>query len=57
MFAATLRASERCRGLKVTNFERARLAAIRKELDAEFKKRHKPPVRSAPSRISGKTGT
>jgi putative transposase len=57
MFAATLRASERWRGLKLTNFERAQLAAIRAELDAEFKKRHKPAVRSTPSRISSKTGT
>jgi transposase-like protein len=57
MFAATLRASERWRGLKVTNFERGQLAAIREELNAEFKKRHKPATRSARSRISSKTGT
>jgi len=57
MFAATLRASARWRGLKITNFERAQLATIHQELDGEFKKRHKPAARSTPSRISSKMGT
>jgi putative transposase len=58
MFAATLRACERWRGIHVSPFERRQLEAIRDELHRAFDERHKPAVKaSAPSRISSKTGT
>jgi hypothetical protein len=36
MFGALTRAAERWRSVKVTDFERRQIAAIRKELDAEY---------------------
>ena len=36
MFGALIRASERWRSIKVTEFERRQLAAVRKELDQEY---------------------
>jgi putative transposase len=57
MFAATIRASSRWRGITMTNFDRCQLEEIRKELDEEFARRHKPATRSTPSRISSKAGT
>jgi transposase-like protein len=58
MFAATIRASSRWRGLKMTSFDRQQLEAIRNELNQAFEQRHKATnKRSTPSRISSKTGT
>ncbi len=57
MFAATIRASERWRGIKTTAFDRQQLEMIRKELDEAFRKRHKTANRNAPSRVSSSTGT
>ena len=58
MFAATIRASSRWRGLKVTAFDRQQMEAIRKELDEAFTKRNQPVTQaSAPSRIYSTTGT
>jgi len=56
MFAATIRASQKWRKLKVTNFEREQLQQIRQELDEEFKRRHTPAVTPAPSTFSSKIG-
>jgi hypothetical protein len=36
MFGALIRAAERWRSVKVTEFERRRLASVRKELDQEY---------------------
>ena len=36
MFGALIRAAERWRSIKVTEFERRQLAAVRKELDHEY---------------------
>ena len=57
MFAAVIRASERWRKLKVTNFEREQLRQSRVEMDERFKRRHAPAVTPAPSPFSSKTGT
>ena len=58
MYAATLRASEKWRGIHVTPFERRQLEAIREELVKAFQERHKPAAKgSTPSRISSRTGT
>ena len=65
MYAATIRASSRWRGIKVTAFDRAQLEAIRKEQDEAFAERHRQQTttkkrtinRSPHQRISSKTGT
>jgi putative transposase len=58
MFAATLRASEGWRGIRMTSFDREQLEKIRVELNEAFKKRHKQTAQaSTPSRIYSKTGT
>ncbi len=57
MFAAVLRASEKWRKLKVTNFEREQLRQLRQEMNENFKRRHTPAVPPAPSTFSSKTGT
>jgi putative transposase len=58
MFAATIRAASRWRGIKFTPFERQQLEAIRKELNEAFEKHHQPATRpSTPSRISSRIGT
>ena len=36
MFGALIRAAERWRSVKVTEFERRQIAAVRKELDEEY---------------------
>jgi putative transposase len=36
MFGAMIRAAERWRAIKVTDFERRQMAAIRQELDQEY---------------------
>ncbi|MDP6153550.1 MAG: IS256 family transposase [Phycisphaeraceae bacterium] len=58
MFAATLRASARWHGIKMTSFDRQQLQAIRKELNEAFNQHHRTPTnKPAPSRIYSKTGT
>jgi putative transposase len=58
MFAATLRASVKWHGLKVTAFDRQQLEAIAKELNKAFETHHRPAVQaSAPSGISSRLGT
>ena len=36
MFGAMIRAAERWRAVKITDFERRQMAAVRKELDQEY---------------------
>lgn len=57
MYAATIRASSRWRGLKMTHFDRRQLEAIRKEQDEAFSKKHVETNRVGTRRISSKTGT
>lgn len=57
MFAAVIRASEKWRKIKVSNFEREQLRQLREEINDKFKRRHTPAVTPAPSAFSSKTGT
>jgi len=53
MYAATLRASERWRGITINEFERAQLRRLQEQLEEEHKKAHKPavtPLGSAPKK-------
>ena len=61
MFAALIRAAERWRGLKFTEFERRQLKAIKDELDTAFAARTAPAtgttVTASPTRLSSKDRT
>jgi len=58
MYAALIRAGERWRGLRFSEFERRQLKAIRDELDGEFTRRTAPVVTPiAPTSISSKSRT
>ena len=61
MYAALIRAAERWRGLKMTEFEQRQLKAIRDELDGAHAERTAPVVRTnltAPqSNVSSKSRT
>jgi len=57
MFAAVIRASEKWRKLKVSNFEREQLRQLREEMNENFKRRHAPAATPAPSAFSSKRGT
>jgi transposase-like protein len=56
MFGAVIRAAERWRGLRFTEFEQLRqIAAVRKELDDENQTSITPLARSAQPRVSSKS--
>jgi putative transposase len=61
MYAALIRAAERWRGIRITEFERRQLKAIREEIDAEFAARIAPatmaPITASPTRLSSKDRT
>jgi len=58
MFAATLRASAKWRGIKMTPFDMQQLEAIRKQQDQAFETQHQHATTgTAPSRIYSRTGT
>ena len=61
MYAALIRAAESWRGIKITEFERRQLKAIRDEIDNAFAARTAPPttatVTAAPTRLSSKDRT
>ena len=61
MYAALIRAAEHWRGLRITEFERRQLRAIREEIDNEFAVRTAPattaPVTAPPTRLSSKDRT
>lgn len=61
MYAALIRAAERWRGLKMTEFERRQLQAIRDELDRAHAERTAPVVSAnptaSPTRLSSKNRT
>ena len=55
MFGALIRAPERWRALRFTEFERRQIAAVRKELDNEYQTSIKPLARSSQTRVSSKS--
>jgi transposase-like protein len=61
MYAALIRAAERWRGLKMTEFERRQLKAIRDEIDRAHAERTAPVVNAnvtaSPTRLSSKNRT
>ena len=52
MFGALIRAAERWRGLRFTEFELRQLAALRKELEEEYQASMSSPARSSHPRFS-----
>jgi putative transposase len=61
MYAALIRASERWRGIKVTEFEQRQLSAIRNELDRAHAERTAPATSpnatATPTRLSSRKRT
>ena len=61
MYAALIRAAERWRGIRITEFELRQLRAIRDEIDKDFTARTAPltsaTVTAAPTRLSSKDRT
>jgi putative transposase len=61
MYAALIRAAERWRGLRMTEFERRQLTAIRSELNRAHAERTAPivsaNVTASPARLSSKIRT
>ena len=55
MFGALIRAAERWRGLRFTEFGLRQIAAVRKELDDEYHASITPLARSAQPRVSSKS--
>jgi putative transposase len=61
MFGAMIRAAERWRAIKLTNFERRQMAAVRAELDQEYQATIDAPTtssaRSTPADLSSSSWT
>jgi putative transposase len=61
MYAALIRAAERWRGIRITEFEQRQLRAIRDEIDSDFAERNapaaSPTVSNAPTRLSSNQQT
>jgi hypothetical protein len=61
MYGALIRAAERWHGIRISEFERRQLKAIRDEIDSEFAKRNAPAttptVTASPTRLSSKDRT
>jgi putative transposase len=55
MFGALVRAADRCRGLRFTEFELRQLAAVHQDLDREYEAAITPPTRSSQQRFSSKS--
>ena len=55
MFGALIRAAERWRGLRFTEFELRQIAAVRKDLDDEYQTLITPRAASSQPRISSKS--
>ncbi len=55
MFGALIRAAERWRGLRFTEFELRQLAALRKGLDEDYEASKISPARSSQRRFSSKS--
>jgi putative transposase len=57
MYAALIRAAERWRGIRITEFEQRQLKAIRDEIDNDFAARNAPATTTAPTRLSSSDRT
>ena len=61
MYAALIRAAERWRGIRITEFEQRQLMAIRDEIHQDFAQRNapavSPTVTTAPTRLSSNDRT
>src|SRR5438094_10513786 len=61
MYAALIRAAERWRGIRISEFEQRQLKAIREEIDTDFTARNAPvtnaTVTAAPTRLSSSDRT
>jgi hypothetical protein len=61
MYAALIRAAERWRGIRITEFESRQLKAIRDEVDNEFAAQNAPAatatLTASPTRLSSKDRT
>ena len=61
MFGAMIRAAEHWRSIRITEFERHQMAAIREELDQEYEARSglasKPSANAPDSKLSSKSRT
>jgi putative transposase len=61
MFGAMIRAAERWRAIKITDFERRQMAAVRQELDQEYEAAIAAPApastRSSPADLSSRSRT
>ena len=55
MFGALIRAAERWRGLRFTEFELRQIAAVRKELNDEYQVSTTPLATSTQPRVSSKS--
>ncbi len=56
LFGALIRAADRWRGLRFTEFELRKIASVRKELDQEYETSITPPLaRSSQSRVSNRS--
>ena len=55
MFAALIRAAERWRGLRFSEFELRQIAAVRKELDVEYEATITSPGRPSQPHVSSKS--
>jgi hypothetical protein len=55
MFGALIRAAERWRGLRSTEFELRQIAAVRKDLNEEYQTSATPLARSTQPRVSSKS--
>jgi hypothetical protein len=54
---ALIRAAERWRGLRFTEFEQRQFAAVRKKLDEEYQATITPQARSSRPRVSSKSAS
>ena len=60
MFGAMIRAAERWKSIKITEFERRQLSAVKKELDEEYEahvRLDRKPSKAAPRKISSTAET
>jgi hypothetical protein len=57
MYAALIRAAERWRGIRVTEFEQRQLRAIREEIDKDFAARNAPAATAHQSHLSSNQQT
>jgi hypothetical protein len=61
MFGAMIRAAERWRAIRITDFERCQMAAVRQELDQEYEARKglapKPSAEARRAKLSSNSQT